>query len=187
MDIGIVSRRYAKALIEYAQGLDVVDQIYKEVSMLEHSFRHTPDLRKALENPMLTTKNKQALICAATAGEREVSKEFIRFIQLVLKHRRENLLQYICISYISLYRKMRNIGVGKLTTAVPVSEEVRERIRKSASSVLQNNYMELQIEVDPAIEGGFIFDVNDQRLDASIATQLKRIKQQFIDKNRRIV
>ena len=42
-------------------------------------------------------------------------------------------------------------------------------------------------KVDPSIEGGFIFDINDFRLDASIATQLKRVKQQFIDKNRRIV
>ena len=30
-------------------------------------------------------------------------------------------------------------------------------------------------------------DINDYRLDASIATQLKKVKQQFIDKNRRIV
>ena len=34
--------------------------------------------------------------------------------------------------------------------------------------------MELQTDVDPSIEGGFIFDINDFRLDASIATQLKR-------------
>ena len=47
--------------------------------------------------------------------------------------------------------------------------------------------MELQTDVDPSIEGGFVFDINDFRLDASIATQLKRVKQQFIDKNRRIV
>ena len=47
--------------------------------------------------------------------------------------------------------------------------------------------MELETVVDPSIEGGFVFDINDYRLDASIATQLKRVKQQFIDKNRRIV
>ena len=41
--------------------------------------------------------------------------------------------------------------------------------------------------MNPAIEGGFVFDINDYRLDASVATQLKRVQQQFIDKNRRIV
>ena len=63
---------------------------------------------------------------------------------------------------------------------------MRERIHDSASSLLHAS-MELQTEVDPSIEGGFIFDINDFRLDASIATQLKKVKQQFIDKNRRIV
>lgn len=32
----------------------------------------------------------------------------------------------------------------------------------------------LQTEVDPSIEGGFIFDINDFRLDASIATQARK-------------
>jgi F-type H+-transporting ATPase subunit delta len=47
--------------------------------------------------------------------------------------------------------------------------------------------MELTTEVDPSLEGGFIFDYNGVRLDASVATQLKRLKQQLIEKNRRIV
>ena len=124
MDIGIVSMRYAKALIEYAKGTGAED--------------------------------------------------------------REGHLQYIALTYLHLYRQQKHIGVGKLITAVPVSREVWERIRDSASTLLHAR-MELQTEVDPAIEGGFIFDINDFRLDASIATQIKRVKQQFIDKNRRIV
>ena len=67
-----------------------------------------------------------------------------------------------------------------------MSRDVWERIRNSASNLLHAE-MELQTEVDPSIEGGFVFDINDYRLDASIATQLKKVKQQFIDKNRRIV
>ena len=115
-----------------------------------------------------------------------MSREFSRFITLVLRNRREYYLQYICLTYLDLYRKLKHIGVGKLITAVSVSRDVWERIRNSASALLHAQ-MELQTEVDPSIEGGFIFDINDFRLDASIATQLKRVKQQFIDKNRRIV
>ena len=105
---------------------------------------------------------------------------------LVLRNRRESHLHYIALTYLHLYRQLKHIGVGKLITAVPVSREVWERIRNSASTLLHAR-MELQTEVDPAIEGGFIFDINDFRLDASIATQIKKVKQQFIDKNRRIV
>ena len=39
----------------------------------------------------------------------------------------------------------------------------------------------------PKLEGGFIFEIGTYRLDASVANQIKRVKQQFIAKNRRIV
>ena len=203
MDIGIVSMRYAKALMEYAKSTGTEDRLYTEMRtlsrsfekhsdlraelrMLERSFRKHPDLREALDNPILKIKEKFALICTAAVGNGEVSREFSRFMTLVLRNRREYYLQYICLTYLDLYRKLKHIGVGKLITSVPVSREVWERIRDSASTLLHAQ-MELQTEVDPSIEGGFIFDINDFRLDASIATQLKRVKQQFIDKNRRIV
>lgn len=186
MDIGIVSMRYAKALIEYAKGTGAEDRVYAEVRMLERSFRKHPDLRVALDNPILTIREKFTLICTAAVGNGDASREFTRFITLILKNRREYYLQYISLTFLGLYRKLKHIGTGKLTTAMPVSHEVLERIRNSASTLLHTQ-MELQTEVDPSIEGGFIFDINDYRLDASIATQLKRVKQQFIDKNRRIV
>ena len=89
--------------------------------------------------------------------------------------------------YLDLYRKKKHIGVGKLITAVPVDKAYRRSVSEQTAAHILHAYMELETVVDPSIEGGFVFDINDYRLDASIATQLKKVKQQFIDKNRRIV
>ena len=62
MDIGIVSMRYAKALIEYAKDTGTEKTLYAEISSLEHSFRKHPDLRSALENPMLSLEEKLSLM-----------------------------------------------------------------------------------------------------------------------------
>lgn len=185
MDIGIVSMRYAKALMEYAKSTGTEDRLYAEMRMLSRSFEKHPDLRTALENPVLSVQEKFSLICAATVGDAPAERELARFIMLVLKTGVSRFAIYM-LELLDLYRKDRRIGIAKLTTAVPVSREVWERIRNSASHLLHAE-MELQTDVDPSIEGGFVFDINDFRLDASIATQLKRVKQQFIDKNRRIV
>lgn len=175
MDIGIVSMRYAKALMEYAKSTGTEERMYAEMRMLARSFEKHPDLRVALANPILTIREKFTQICAAAMGDTPAGREFSRFITLVLRNRREFFLQYICLSFLSLYRKSRHIGVAKLITAVPVSRKVLERIRENASHLLHAE-MELQTEVDPSIEGGFVFDINDFRLDASIATQLKKVK-----------
>ncbi len=186
MEVGILSMRYAKAMIEYAKARGVEDRIYQEFAALSRSFHERVELRGVLDNPIVTGKEKLALVCAASDGENQSSEEFISFITLVLRNRRESYLQFIALMYLDLYRKLKHIGVGKLITAVPINKEIETRICSAAASVLHAK-MELETIVDPSIEGGFIFDINDYRLDASVATQLKRMKQQFIDKNRRIV
>ena len=186
MEVGILSMRYAKAIIGYAREKGLEDRVYQEFLTLSHSFGEQPGLREALDNPVITVKEKLALICAAADGDNKSTREFVRFITLVLRNRREGYLQSISLMYLDLYRKLKRIGVGKLITAVSVDKETENRIRSAAAHILHAR-MELETMVDPSIEGGFIFDVNDYRLDASVATQLKRVKQQFIDKNRRIV
>ncbi|WP_294629491.1 F0F1 ATP synthase subunit delta [uncultured Bacteroides sp.] len=186
MEVGILSMRYAKAMLEYAREKGVEDRVYQEFLTLSYCFYAQPGLCEALENPVVTTKEKLALVCTAADGDGKPTREFVRFITLVLRNRREGYLQFVSLMYMDLYRKLKHIGTGKLTTAVPVDKETEERIRSAAAHILHTR-MEMETVVDPSIEGGFIFDINDLRLDASVATQLKRVKQQFIDKNRRIV
>ena len=45
----------------------------------------------------------------------------------------------------------------------------------------------LKTEVNPSLIGGFVFEVEDTVLDASVSRQLDIIRSQFIEKNRRIV
>ena len=186
MDIGTISTRYAKALLQYAADTGTEPLFYDAMRRLEQAFRAFPRLREALLNPVLTKKEKLSLLVTACLGEEAAPREFTRFMTLVLKNGREEFLQYICLTFLHFYRKEHHIVVGRLITAVPVSEEVKRRIELGTSHRLQA-HTELKTEVDPGIEGGFILDINGMRLDACIATQLKSVKRQFIDKNRRIV
>ncbi len=184
MDVGIISRRYAKALLEYAAGTGADKEVYAELSRLSDCFMAMPQLRAALNNPVLDVKEKLSLACQAAGGK--VCEEFVRFVKLVLQERRESYLQLMCLTYIDLYRRMKNITIGELTTACPVEAGVEERL-KALVHAHTSGEVELSMKVEPSIEGGFIFKVGTYRLDASVATQFRRVKQQFIEKNRRIV
>ncbi len=95
MEVGVLSMRYAKAMIEYAQEKGVEDRLYNEFFILSHSFRTQPGLREALDNPVISMKDKLVLVCTAADGDGKSSREFIRFITLVLRNRREGYLQFI--------------------------------------------------------------------------------------------
>lgn len=184
MYTGAISMRYARALLMFANDAGVADKVYQEALTLHRSFQEVPELRHTLEKPVTTRENKLRLLKQAAGGE--ITVQMQKFLELVLHEKREKYLMGINQSFIDLYRKQEKIHIGKLTTAVPIASEEVERIRKIVIDAAGGT-AEFTTKVDPAIEGGFIFEINTYRLNASVADQMRRIKQQFIEKNRRIV
>ena len=184
MNTGAISIRYARALLMFANEAGVAAKVYQEALTLRKSFRQVTELRRAMELPVMTRENKYKVLVQAAGGE--ITKQMQKFLELVLTEKREKYLMGINQAFIDLYRKQEKIRVGKLTTAVPIAPEEVERIRQI---VVQSagGTAEFATQVDPSIEGGFIFEINTYRLNASVADQMRRIKQQFIEKNRRIV
>ena len=184
MNTGAISIRYARALLMFANEARVAVKVYQEALTLRKSFRQVAELRRAMELPVMTRENKYKVLVQAAGGE--ITKQMQKFLELVLTEKREKYLMGINQAFIDLYRKQEKIRVGKLTTAVPIAPEEVERIRQI---VVQSagGTAEFATHVDPSIEGGFIFEINTYRLNASVADQMRRIKQQFIEKNRRIV
>ncbi|MBQ7238808.1 MAG: F0F1 ATP synthase subunit delta [Bacteroidales bacterium] len=186
MDIGIIAKRYAKALLTFAQASKAEDTVYTEVLQFIESWTKVPQLSQVLGNPLLPGFQKEKVICQAVSTS--VSPTFQKFTSLVVAHRRESFMLFIAHSYVSLYRKMKHISIGKLVTAVPASKDVAKRLEKMVEA--ESNHavdVILETQVDPAIMGGFIFQIDDLRLDASVRSQFEQIKKQFIEKNKRII
>ena len=96
------------------------------------------------------------------------------FLELVLKEGRASILQFMATSYITLYRKQKNITRGKLVTATSVSSDTEKKMRKLVESKTRGT-VEFNAEVDPDIIGGFVLEYDTYRLDASVKTQLRKI------------
>jgi F-type H+-transporting ATPase subunit delta len=92
---------------------------------------------------------------------------------------REGDLPEIINAFVKQYKAYKNIHVVKLTTATPVSEEVKNALinRVKQTSDMQN--IELQTAVDPSLIGGFVLQTGDKLVDASISYELQEISRQF--------
>ena len=176
MDIGVISVRYARALIKSAVGMKLEDQVYQEMQSLYKSYLDVPELRFTIDNPMLPKDKKQTLLITAL-GEKpsELSK---KFVALVLREGRESTLQFMAASYITLYRKQKNIIRGKLTTATAVSPEAEDKMRRMVEARSQGT-VEFKTEVNPDIIGGFILEYDTYRMDASVRSKLNSILAQL--------
>ena len=172
MDIGVISVRYARALLKSATELKLEDQVYKEMQALAACYLNVPELRFTIDNPMLSKDKKQMLL--ETACGQQSSALISKFIALVLKEGRESTLQFMAASYITLYRKQKNITRGKLITAVSVSPETEGKMKQMVESKTQGT-VEFNTEVDPEIIGGFVLEYDTYRMDASVKTKLNTI------------
>lgn len=172
MDLGVISVRYARALLKSATGQRVEDQVYEDMLTLSQSYLQVPDLRFTIDNPMLQKNKKRHLIETALGEHPNALSE--KFVALVLKEDRESTLQFMAASYITLYRKQKNITRGKLTTAVAVSDATEQKMKAMVEAKTLGT-VEFKTEVDPQIIGGFILEYDTYRMDASVKSKLNSI------------
>lgn len=172
MDIGVISVRYARALLKGAVAAKLEERVYSEMQTLAQCYVHVPELRFTINNPMLDKDKKETLL--QTACGKKVSELTKKFIHLVLQEDRENVLQFMANSYITLYRQQKNIISGRLITAAAVTPATEQKMRQMVESKTKGT-VEFQTEINPDIIGGFILEYGTYRMDASVKTKLKKI------------
>ena len=172
MDIGVISVRYARALLKSATDAKIEDAVYAEMQQLAKSYVEVPQLRFTIDNPMLSKDKKESLLL--TAVGKSPSDLTKAFVQLVLKEDRESVMQFIANSYVTLYRQQKNVIRGRLITAAAVSPATEQKMRQMVTSKT-NGTVEFETEVNPDIIGGFILEYDTYRMDASVKTKLNSI------------
>lgn len=177
MDLGVISVRYARALLRCAISDKQEDTIYHEMQSIIDCYINVAELKSTVNNPMVSREQKQQLLELA-CGESNTSELMKRFIALVLKERREEAVLFMATSYITLYRKHKHITSGRFITATAVKPETELKMKKFVEDKTQGT-VEFSTEVDPEIIGGFILEYDTYRMDASVRTHLSRVLQQL--------
>ena len=83
MEVGILSMRYAKPSLNMHRK-KVWRTGYIEFPTLSHSFVNSPVCAKHLIIRSSQRRKKLALVCTAADGDGKSTREFVRFITLVL-------------------------------------------------------------------------------------------------------
>ncbi|MDR2146088.1 MAG: F0F1 ATP synthase subunit delta [Tannerella sp.] len=176
MNTGLISRRYAKALYEYASKRKMENVLYARMQTLVREINAIPKLKTILRSPMIPTVYKKDLLAEASGANPE--PVYLDFVRLVTENHREEMVFDIAMNYQILYRQRKNISVVSLISAEPMSAEALSRIK---NRVQQKTHGEVEFStvIDRSIDGGFIFQLEDMRLDASVKGQLEKIRRKL--------
>ena len=186
MNRSIVITRYALALVKYCQETGQGNVVCSEAETLEQALHTVPELRRMVTaaDDVVSPFDKKKLL--QTALGNRMSQELSRFLTLLNKNGRMDLVEDILRDFVTIYR--RGIGIRKahLVTATEPSERLMHRLKDLVRQKTGDDVI-IEVEVDPSIIGGFVFDIDEYLMDASVKHQLDQIRQQYIEKNRRII
>ncbi len=171
-----ITSRYAKALFDLAMELKVSDIVIRDMELLLNVCKENNEFESMLHSPIITSLKKSQVILAIFG--KHFNELSIKFIDLVVRKRREMLIDGIAEQYIQLYREFNGIKTVELKTAVTLSEIERAEFIKLFKEITQSK-VELQEEVSPKLIGGFIYSYDNKLFDASVRTKLSSLKKEF--------
>lgn len=206
MNTGIIATRYATALLKLVEETGSGELVAAQVQVIEKALDEVPDFRRAVDDPAVAAVQKISLFEAALKDS--MAQELHKFLELLIRNGRIGDVRLVLTTFVTEYYRSRHIKRARLVVAdpalldpkptpsdpVPVEGSLRQAQRPALESRLRELIgketgceLLLETKVDPSLIGGFVFEVEDTVLDASVSRQLDFIRRQFIEKNRRIV
>jgi len=179
MSLHKIYNRYAKSLIELSQDRGELESTIESAKFFLEVTKNR-DFSNLLKNPVFKNELKLKVIDALFKGN--VNEIFEKFLVLTIKKNREILLPEIMQELLMQYKKMKKITDISLTTAVDLPEEFVSKLRLllQKASITDEN-IEIKTKKDKSIIGGFVIQVEDKLIDASVKSKLTKIEKTIID------
>ena len=182
MDIGLIPRRYAKALYAVCEERSDTATLYRLMQTLAEAFADVPGLASTVANPFVSDADKTDLLTKAVYGDGETpDTTYEDFLHLLEKNKRTALIREIALAFVDLYRRNNAIYRVDICSAAPMGDKERGRLENIIARHIGKGTFEYSYSVDPALIGGFTVTVNSERLDASVSNQLKQLRLKLID------
>ncbi|OIR12729.1 ATP synthase subunit delta [mine drainage metagenome] len=169
--------RYAKSLVDLSIEKDQFEVVYADMKYLQAVCKSSSEFVNLLRSPVIQADKKRAIIEAVTKGRvSEITNLFNRL--LVIKNR-EGDLPEVVEAFIDQYNEIKDIHKLKITSAVALSDELKNSIASKVKAAYNFGTIEIESKVDEDLIGGFILEFNNNLVDTSIQRDLKDIKKQF--------
>ena len=133
----------------------------------------SPELEKNLSSPVLEKDVKKEIIIKLFSEK--INNSLLNFLKLLSDRQRIGILVPILERFLDLYRENSNIALATVTSAVELSESQKDLIKQKISEIAGTDKLELVTKTDSALIGGFVASVGSKVIDASLASQIRKL------------
>ena len=168
-----VTTTYAEALLQVVNENSQTEEMVSEVKQLLEIINDSPELEKALSSPILETDAKKKIITEIFSNK--INSSLLNFLKLLADRQRIGILTSILERFLEIYRENSNIALATVTSAVELTDEQKGLITKKIINIAGTEKLELVTKIDPSLIGGFVASVGSKVIDASLASQIRKL------------
>ncbi len=171
------SLRYAKAILNLAIDKKTESEVNNDMLVIASTIEQSDDLKALLVNPVIKSSDKVKALNELFKDTCDLTKGVFTLLQ---DNKRLAVLDLVAQKYTILFNSYKDASIAYVTTAVPLTKELEQKIQAKIISLVGN---EVAIEniVDESILGGVVIKVGDRQFDASLANKFSRLKRTFED------
>jgi F-type H+-transporting ATPase subunit delta len=171
-----IARNYAEALFALGERSGQTARYADLIDAVAAAVETTPAVQGVLMSPRVPKAEKARVLAAAL---REVPREFVRFLQALVKRNRQQLLREIADQYHGLLDLKLNRVRAAVTLARPADESLQRSIAEALSRELGKEVLP-SFSIDPEILGGAIVRVGERIHDGSLRRRMTKLRRQLL-------
>ncbi len=171
-----VASRYAKSLIDLALEQGNLEVVKQDMEQFVATLRANGELQAVLKNPIMKQDKKRNILDALFGGK--IHPSIVAFFHIMVRKGRSGILYATAREFIREYNEVKGIVYATVVSATKLSAANLDGLRKVIASEI-NAEVVLRNTVDPTLIGGFVVNVGDKQIDASINGKLNKLKRHF--------
>jgi F-type H+-transporting ATPase subunit delta len=171
-----IARNYAEALFELGERSGQTARYAELMDALAGAVETIPAVQGILMSPRVPKAAKARLLGAAL---QDAPREFVLFLQALVKRGRQVLLREIAVAYHDLLDiKLNRVRAG-VTLARPADPALQQTIADALSRQLGKQVLPA-FSVDPEILGGTIVRIGERIHDGSLRRRMIKLRRQLL-------
>ena len=174
-----VAQRYVKSLLGLAVEQGALEQVHQDMLLFTRTCENSRPFVMMLRSPIVRHEKKREVLHALF--ENKVNKLTFSIIDIITRKNREPLLPSIASEFHNAYNEYKGIGKASVTTAAALDDKLRNEIISIVKKLSNKSQIELDQKVDENLIGGFVLNVGDRQIDASVKSKLKSLKVKFAE------
>jgi F-type H+-transporting ATPase subunit delta len=171
-----IAANYARTLLELARRAKAPGEWGVMFGDVAAAVERDPRLKRFLESPRVSEAQKREII--GTAFGDRLPHLLVRFLQVLVRNRRQMLLSAIAVEYTRLLDDLEGRIHADVTVARPMDEAGQAALAERLTRIMGGGKRVTPVvRVFPAIMGGVIVRIGDTVADGSVRTRLGRLRQ----------